>query len=264
MQVHDFTLEETAHALWALAKLDFEEASVTPLLVLVRDTWPRLLRTAVAERGLLPSAAAQKAGSSASSAHVQPRGQRGRATQSRAQQPAPRVSTDQAGKHAAAASADGNGPSQSRGGRSRLSSKIIAQIAYAYARARTRLPTEPDPGVGFDPAFDDDLLTFVGALPDFSACAHMLDPQGMAVLLWAFAKLGAAPQAIDELAWLMYPHVCKRLQGFSPMGLTFMIYALALARVRHDALLGVLTGQCMARMRSFSRTVRSLVCWPVS
>jgi hypothetical protein len=82
-----------------------------------------------------------------------------------------------------------------------------------------------------------------------------LAAQGIAVVMWAYAKLGGESATMCKVAWALYPHVCAKLQRFSPQGLVMMCYALALTRLRHEPLLDVLTTQCRARMRSFNAQV---------
>jgi hypothetical protein len=138
----------------------------------------------------------------------------------------------------------------------RPSAKNLAQLAFAYAKPRSeyipaKLQTE-----GALPNLDDATLAFTVALPDIVACVPQLSPQGLAVMLWAYAKLDTAPRIMDRLVWAMFPSICSKLKRFRPQGLVMMAYALALARLRHEPLLDVVTGQCTARLKLFSGQVR--------
>lgn len=139
---------------------------------------------------------------------------------------------------------------------STLRPKSLAMLMYAYAKAHTR----PQELQAIDPAMDDTLLTMLAALPDVTSSVPKLAPQGLAIVLWAYAKLGAEPRTIDRVAWAMYPVVCSKLGLFTPQGLTMLVYALALARVRHEPLLDVVTSQCTARLQTFLAKVRHSSC----
>ena len=83
-------------------------------------------------------------------------------------------------------------------------------------------------------------------------------PQGLSLIIWAYAKLQVAPRAYPRLVWAAYPAVCAKLRRFTPHGLVMLAYGLALARFRHEPMLDVVTGQCTARMSTFSARVRGL------
>lgn len=136
-----------------------------------------------------------------------------------------------------------------------LRPKSLSMLAHAYAKAHV-VPAHKS----VDPALDDTMLTLLAALPDVTSSVPKLAPQGLAVVLWAYAKLGAEPRTLDRLAWAMYPSVCSKLGLFTPQGLTMLTYALALARVRHEPLLDVVTSQCTARLQSFASKVRTARC----
>lgn len=95
-------------------------------------------------------------------------------------------------------------------------------------------------------------------LPEVVALIPSFTPQGLSLVVWAYAKLRVAPRAYPRLVWAAYPAVCAKLRRFTPHGLVMLAYALALARFRHEPLLDVVTGQCTARMSTFSARVSSL------
>lgn len=98
----------------------------------------------------------------------------------------------------------------------------------------------------------------VQVLPEVMALIPSFTPQGLSLVIWSYAKLRVAPRAYPRLVWAAYPAVCAKLGRFTPHGLVLLAYALALARFRHEPLLDVVTGQCTARMSTFSARVRSL------
>lgn len=133
--------------------------------------------------------------------------------------------------------------------------KNIAQLAFGYAKAcHEKLPEEPSEA----PA-SETLLAFTAALPIILKAVPQLAPQGLALLVWAFARMGAPPKIMDTLVWAIYPAVCSKLNRFQPTGLALMVYGLGLARFRHEPILDVLTGQCTARLRTFNGQVRPAI-----
>jgi hypothetical protein len=101
----------------------------------------------------------------------------------------------------------------------------------------------------------DVALAFTGVLPIYLDSIQKFDPQATAVTLWAYCSIRAPQEVVNRLSWKMYPTICAQLQKFTPKGLVMIIYGLALARLRHEPVLDVVTGQCTARLRMFSGKV---------
>ena len=105
-------------------------------------------------------------------------------------------------------------------------------------------------------------LAFAGVLPLYIRCIPDFAPLTLSIVLWAYVSLRSSQEVVNKLAWAMYPAVCAKLNKFRPAELVAIAYALGLARLRHEPLLDIVTGQCTARLRSFTGEVRFSTCVP--
>lgn len=233
VQLPHFGLEEMAQVLWSSAKTSRFNSLCDPVLYKALRYWPDLLRTAVLQSNARPTA---KNMAQIAYAYGKPMNSFTRPTVRPWRCLLPTLSV--------------------------MGEDALPEVHIACGSMRRRsfegahLMTPSGACLQTD---DGDVpLAFAGVLPLYIRCIPDFPPLTLSIVLWAYVSLRSSQEVVNKLAWAMYPAVCAKLNAFQPAELVAMAYALGLARLRHEPLLDIITGQCTARLRGFTGEVRTL------